>query len=133
MRDKVKVFDGIEETLITLGERGIAKGIITSRTREEFLVDFVPTGLAKYFDTVICADDTTKHKPDPEPMKKYIEITGCDPSKALYIGDTLNDMKCTDGTGVDFALALWGTRQKEEINAKYKIERPQQILDIINL
>lgn len=127
----VKVFDGIKDTLIRLNEIGILTGIVTSKTKEEFLNDFVPFGLNKYFKLVVCADDTEKHKPNPDPILKFIELSCADKSKTIYIGDTKYDMDCALGAGIDFALALWGAKSSEGINAKYILENPKQILEHI--
>ena len=37
------------------------------------------TGLDKYFDIVVCADDVKKHKPHPETFLKCAELMGVDP------------------------------------------------------
>ena len=129
----VKIFDGIKETIIKLNEMGVSTGIVTSETKEEFLNDFVPFGLSNYFKLVVCADDTEKHKPNPEPLLKFIKLSGVDKSKTIYIGDTIYDMDCASGAGIDFALALWGSKSSNGINANYILENPKQILELIKV
>jgi HAD superfamily hydrolase (TIGR01549 family) len=126
----VKVFDEVEKTLIKLTEMGVSIGIVTSKTKEEFECDFIPFGINKYFNLIICADDTEKHKPNPEPILKFIELSGADKSKAIYIGDTKYDMECAFGAGIDFALALWGAKSSTGINANYILESPKEILHL---
>ncbi|OVE66925.1 HAD family hydrolase [Clostridium diolis] len=126
----VKVFDGIKDTLIKLNEIGILTGIVTSKTKEEFLNDFAPFELNNHFKLVVCADDTEEHKPNPEPILKFIELSGADKSKTIYIGDTRYDMDCALGAGIDFALALWGAKSSIGINANYILENPRQILKL---
>lgn len=125
----IKVFDGIEETLIKLNEMEILTGIVTSKTKKEYTDDFIPFGLSNHFRWVICADDTEKHKPNPEPILKIIELSGTDKAKAIYIGDTKYDMECARGAGIDFGLALWGAKVSIGINADYILDNPRQILD----
>ncbi|AQS06649.1 HAD family hydrolase [Clostridium beijerinckii] len=126
----VKVFDGIKDTLIKLNEIGILTGIVTSKTKEEFLNDFAPFELNNYFKLVVCADDTEEHKPNPEPILKFIELSGANKSKTIYIGDTKYDMDCSFGAGIDFALALWGAKSSIGINANYILENPKQVLKL---
>lgn len=126
----VKVFDNIEDTLAKLKGIGISMGIVTSKTKEEFKNDFLPFGLNYYFDIVVCADDTEKHKPDPEPILKFIELACADKSKTIYIGDTKYDMECAFSAGIDFALALWGAKSSAGIDADYILETPEQILKL---
>jgi len=129
----VKVFDNIKDTLIKLSEIGILTGIVTSKTKEEFLNDFVPFGLNNYFELVVCADDTARHKPNPDPILKFIELSGADKSKTIYIGDTKYDMDSAFGAGIDFALALWGAKSAIGINANYILENPKQVLELIKV
>jgi HAD superfamily hydrolase (TIGR01549 family) len=129
----VKVFDDIKDTLIKLNEIGILIGIVTSKTKEEFLNDFVPFELHNYFKLVVCADDTEKHKPNPDPILKFIELSGVNKSKTIYIGDTKYDMDCAFGAGIDFALALWGAKSSIGINANYILENPKQVLKLIKV
>ncbi|AJH00875.1 HAD family hydrolase [Clostridium beijerinckii] len=126
----VKVFDGIKDTLIKLNEIGILTGIVTSKTKEEFLNDFASFELNNYFKLVVCADDTEEHKPNPEPILKFIELSGANKSKTIYIGDTRYDMDCALGAGIDFALALWGAKSSIGINANYILENPKQVLKL---
>lgn len=130
---QVKVFDKIEEALAALSKMGISMGIVTSKTKEEFQNDFVHFGLDQYFELVVCADDTEKHKPNPEPILKLIEQAGIDNSKAIYIGDTKYDMECAYSAGIDFALALWGAKSSNGITANYILEDPKQILELVKI
>ncbi|NNU75078.1 HAD family hydrolase [Clostridium estertheticum] len=129
----VKIFDDIKESLVKLNEMGVSIGIVTSKTKEEFLNDFVPFGLSNYFKLVVCADDTEKHKPNPEPLLKFIELSEVDKSKTIYIGDTKYDLDCALGAGIDFALALWGAKSSIGIDANYILENPKQILDLVKV
>lgn len=129
---QVRVFDGIKDTLVKLNEIGVSTGIVTSKTKAEFVSDFIPFRLANYFKLVVCADDTEKHKPDPEPILKLIEMSGADKSKTIYIGDTKYDRDCAFGAGIDFALALWGAKSSHGMNPTYVFEHPEQILGLID-
>lgn len=126
--NNVKVFDYVEDTLIKLKNKCIYMGIVTSKTREEFENDFTPFGLNEYFDLVVCADDTEKHKPDPEPVLEFIKLSGAEKSETIYIGDTKYDAECAADAGIDFALALWGAKTAEGIDAKYILKSPEDIL-----
>ncbi|MBC8059868.1 MAG: HAD family hydrolase [Clostridiaceae bacterium] len=129
----VKVFDDIKDTLVKLAEMGISVGIVTSKNKEEFINDFIPFELSNYFNLVVCADDTEKHKPYPEPILKFIELSGADKSKTIYIGDTKYDSDCAVSAGIDFVLALWGAKSSIGINANYIFNNPKEILGLIEV
>jgi HAD superfamily hydrolase (TIGR01549 family) len=127
----MKIFDGIENCLKKIKELNIKTGIVTSKTKEEFDSNFIPFGLGDYFDYVICADDTAKHKPHPEPILKLMEMCGDDPKDLVYIGDTKYDKECAEGAGVRFGLALWGAKSSEGFDSSYMLHSPKDILDFI--
>lgn len=106
----VRVFNGIQELLKTLIKSGYEVGIVTSKTKEEFEHDFIIFDIASLFKTVVCADDTVKHKPDSEPLLKYMELTNCSGKELLYIGDSIYDMECAKHAKADFSLAKWGAK-----------------------
>lgn len=128
--DTISVFDGIAPLLDTLVLSGYEPGIVTSKTREEFGQDFSRFGISKYFNTIICADDTSEHKPSPAPLLKYMEVSETNPNELLYIGDSPYDMKCAQGAGIDFALACWGSSYRD-LPADYCLEKPSDLLPII--
>ncbi|WP_336771076.1 HAD family hydrolase [Paenibacillus sp. MMO-58] len=135
MRDcqhTIHVFDGIGELLAELREYPVLKGVVTSKTSQEYLDDFVPFGLVRDLPFALCADDTNRHKPHPEPLLTFLEISGARADSTIYIGDTVYDYECARDAGVDFGLALWGCRQPDLIPAKYKFEHPKDILALMN-
>ncbi|HYE11436.1 MAG TPA: HAD family hydrolase [Patescibacteria group bacterium] len=129
--DTMKIFDGIESCLKKIKELNIKTGIVTSKTKEEFDSNFIPFGLESYFDYVICADDTDKHKPHPEPILKLMEMCGDDPKDLVYIGDTKYDKECAEGAGVRFGLALWGAKSTDGFDSSYILHSPNDILELI--
>jgi len=128
----IRVFPGLEEIIKQLHNRKIKTGIVTSKTKQELADDFYPFGLYDYFDYIVCADDTSKHKPDPEPILKCLKLSKSSPAETIYIGDTSYDMQCAQSAGVDFALALWGTKDSN-LNATIKLNHPKEILDIVKI
>lgn len=125
----IDVFSNIDQVLQTLRKRNIIMGIVTSKTRQELWDDFAPFGLLPYFDRVICADDTTNHKPHPEPLLTILHLIGAASTETLYVGDTLYDREAAHGAGIDFALAGWGA--KERIEADLYLQSPDEIIRYI--
>ncbi len=130
-RAGVDIFEGITDVLEELKKRGIKCGIVTSRNREEVSSDTSLKSLMKYFDHVICAEDTVRHKPEAEPVLKLAEISGVKLSGMVYLGDTFYDYMCARNAGIEFALALWGARNIDGIDPDHRLEKPSDLLDII--
>lgn len=129
--NEVTLFDGIRQVIQELKSNNINLGIITSKTRKEYEGDFIRFGLDSYFDVVIRADDTIKHKPDGEPMEKYLELADARREDTVYIGDSIYDMQCAKNAGVDSILALWGANDADKLTATYKLSNPKEILDLL--
>lgn len=128
--ETVTLFPGIPALLETLRRAGCVLGIVTSKTVAEFEKDFAPFGIVPYFNTVICADDTDQHKPHADPLLKYLEQSGADRAKTLYVGDSRFDCACANSAGVDFALALWGTHEPA-LPAKHHLHQPEELLSFV--
>lgn len=118
-----KPFEGIKELTAWLRQRGVRLGIVTSRTRDEFQKNVAGYEFVKDFEVIICADDTDKHKPEPDPMLALLEKMHVGPSSVLYVGDSPYDMECARRAGVSDALAMWGAHFPENIEADYKMEK----------
>ncbi|WP_158737301.1 HAD family hydrolase [Alteribacillus sp. YIM 98480] len=129
-RKLVKVFPGIHDTLKNLKTEKYSIGIVTSKTKKEFKEEVERFDLHPYADTIVCADDTDKHKPEPDPLMAYLQKSGETAKKAVYIGDTLHDEKCAHSAGIAFALAGWGAVQPEKSNPDHMLHTPNEILQL---
>jgi len=107
-------------------------GIVTSKTAQEVVDEFEPFGLSEYFQHIVSASDTEKHKPNPEPLLKCLDALQVAPEEAIYIGDSIYDFQCAKQAGAKFALAHWGAKSTigfEE--ADYVFYEPKDILAIV--
>lgn len=128
-RHTIHVFPGITQVLDTLLQSGCGLGVVTSETQKELAQDFGRLGLTRYFPNIVSASDTVRHKPSPEPLLKYMELTGTKSDEILYIGDSIYDSQCARGAHVDFALAGWGCLDRT-IDADYFLDTPEDLLPI---
>lgn len=129
--DTIKLFEGVIKVLEKLKNDSYEMGIITSKTKEEYKHDFLPFGIDSYFSTIICAEDTSLHKPNSEPMTKFLELSNAKMENVLYIGDTIYDKQCAKGAKVDFALALWGCSDPNLIDPDYILKYPHDLIKVL--
>lgn len=125
----VSVFPGIEDLLAGLRTAGVVLALVTSRTRAELDRDLSRFGLLKSFPLVVCADDTERGKPHPDPLLKLLADTGLKSTDVLYVGDTLYDSQCAQAAGVKFALALWGAANPD-VPCDYRLEHPEELMHL---
>lgn len=129
---EVSVFEELEDVIKELSLSKLKLGIVTSKTKQELIDEFEPFSLSDHFEHIICACDTDKHKPHPEPLLACLKHLDVPNDESVYIGDSIYDMKCAKSAGVKFALALWGSKTKEGFEkADYILNSPKDILDLI--
>ena len=109
----LKSFCGTADTLSALKERGYRLAVITSKRHEPAVHGLEVTGLAEYFEIVLGADDTTEHKPRPEPLLDAACLMGLTVDECLYVGDSPYDMQAARSANMYAVGALWGMFTKE--------------------
>ncbi|TPV43491.1 HAD family hydrolase [Bacillus dicomae] len=131
-KNEITVFKGIAEVIEIVSSYKVRTGIVTSKTRQEFIDDFQPFGLHSYFEHSICVEDTMKHKPHPEPLVTCLKRLNIDAQEAIYIGDSVYDLQCAKQAGAKFGLALWGAKTKKGFEeADYIFQTPHEILSLV--
>ena len=104
--DGATLFEGFEEVLETFKNKKIKQAIVSSKLREQYEIDIVSKGIDQYMEAVILQDDTTFHKPHPEPLLKCIEKLNLKPEEVIYIGDAHSDYEASKNAHIDFGLFI---------------------------
>ena len=132
--DAVKAFPGIAETLDKLAQRqGSHLAIGTSKRKPEYNQYFADRFFfAGLFDEVVTSDMINEGKPAPDMVEKAIADLGVNPDQAVYVGDTINDLKAAHAAGVPFAAALYGSVNPDSIKdqADFQLHTPADLLKI---
>ena len=113
-RDRIRIFPGMRELIIGLKEAGYKTGIATSRLRESTIPGMESLGIVDYIDQVVTVDETTKHKPDPEPALICLQKLGSRPETGIMIGDSAFDMGCGKNAGLTTVMVGWSEAAKSE-------------------
>jgi HAD superfamily hydrolase (TIGR01549 family) len=104
----------MEDVLESLYEQGRRLGIVTAKRHRTVQLAFEYLPLARYFDTIVAGDDTTRHKPHPDPLLLALEQLAATPGDAAYVGDSPYDMQAAKAAGV-FAIGVtWGKIHSRE-------------------
>lgn len=128
----VRLFDGIVPLLTKLKNTGYQLGVVTSKLRNELIKEFASFELTDFFEVVVTASDTKKHKPNPEPILKALEELHARPEETIYIGDSVYDLRCAQNSQVVFALAGWGAQPAEEFSTLERIlSQPNDLLAVL--
>jgi HAD superfamily hydrolase (TIGR01549 family) len=85
-------FDGVLDVLARLKAEGRRLGIVSAKRRPTVERVLLSAGMGEYFDAVVGSDDTERHKPEPEPILKALELLEAVPAEAAYVGDSPFDV-----------------------------------------
>lgn len=125
------LYDGFEEVFQRFNDIGLRQAVASAKNREQYDIDMVSQGYDKYIETAVLADDTTLHKPHPDPLLECLRRLELDARQVVYVGDSLYDYQASRSAGIDFAYAKWGSVSDEGIeDPDYIIENP---VDLLNL
>lgn len=128
---EVKPYEGIRELLAALKDRGIKIAVLSNKPHVE-TVNVIETLFGKgYFDEIQGQKEQVAIKPSPEGALQILERLRLKAGDILYLGDTATDMKTGKSTGAFTLGALWGFRERKELEeggADAIIERPEELL-----
>ena len=122
----IREFPGVEESLARLKTAGVRVGVVTSKRR--FSVDMALKkfpGLGDVVDQWVTMEDTTEHKPRPEPLLKGLELLGNVPrEQAAYVGDSPFDVTAAKAAGVESVAVSWGAFSEDAL----RVAEPDQLV-----
>ena len=137
--DEVKLntlvpYAGIREVLSVLKENKYLLGVVTDAY--EYAADerLKKTGLADFFDVRVAFDTTGYKKPHWAPFECALDLLGCSPDEAVYIGDSLRrDIEPATGVGMTAIHAKYGDVHENLYQAKLEVESPKEILKVLKI
>jgi len=120
-----RLYPGAIETLAGLKQEEVHLGIVTSKRRPATMRSLEFLRLTDLFNVIITANDVARHKPDPEPVLKALEILDISPDNAVFVGDSPFDIASGKRAGVYTVGVTWGMADSEEL----KRCKPDELLD----
>jgi len=106
---------GMYELLVELRAEGARLGLATAKRRStvEIAFRYLPQ-LEALFDAIVCAEDTERHKPDPEPLLLALHMLEGEPENAAYVGDSPFDVEAAQAAGLRSVAVSWGGIHDQE-------------------
>ncbi len=99
--DSIGTPAGMAETVLALSKQ-YRLGIVTSRIKGYLFGYPQLKELKDCFETAVYFEDTTRHKPHPEPLLLATEKLKVKPAEAVYIGDAESDRQAAEAAGMHF-------------------------------
>lgn len=123
----IERYAGVPELLTTLTAAGANLHIVTSKRRETARLALAAVGIDDLIDVAGTLEDTTRHKPDPEPLLAAAAQVGVDPTAAVYVGDATVDILAAKAAGMSSVAVTWGAGERAALEAT----EPDVVVDTI--
>jgi phosphoglycolate phosphatase len=129
------LFDGIEEMLGTLDDRGVPWGIVTNK-QERFTFPLLRAlGLDTRAGCIVGGDTAPRPKPHPDPLLHAARLLALPPGACLYVGDDLRDVEAARAAGMPSLAAAYGYLGEEGDPAQWRadavIVHPREVLNYL--
>ena len=114
--DKATIFDGVIDGLKAMRDQGLKLAIVTNKPTEFTIPLLQRTGLAGFFQEVVCGDTCERRKPDPDQMFYACERLGVTPAQAVAIGDSVNDALAARAAGIQVLAVPYGYNEGQDVH-----------------
>jgi pyrophosphatase PpaX len=108
-------FAGIPELVARLHDAGHPLGVVTSKADHVAQRSIDHVGIAPYLTVIVGADSSTRHKPDPEPVRIALDRLGAAPEEGVYVGDSPFDILAGNAAGVVTIGVTWGASARSPL------------------
>ena len=90
--------------------------------------------VARYFFRLTGEHDMPAPKPDPRGLLRILELAGCEPKRAVYVGDSRTDLKTARAGGLQAIGVTWGAHPRvelEELGFDALVDEPSQLFALL--
>jgi len=109
-----KPYPGLEEVLEFFKGK-VLLAVATAKLRAATENIFKKLGIIDYFDCIVCDEDMTKMKPDPECVNIILSKMNIKPQNAVMIGDMKTDVLASRAAGVGAIAVSYGYGKAEDL------------------
>lgn len=111
----VTAYPGVPALIRELATERVATGVATSKGRQVAADSLRWAGID--LAVTVAAEDTTLHKPNPEPLLLARERLARTTGPAVYVGDAVVDVQAARAAGMDSIAVTWGAGEPEALAA----------------
>jgi len=128
----LEVYEGAPQMLRELKEQGVLLALATNAYRVSAMESIRSLGVEQYFDVVMCVDDVSEGKPNPEMLFEILNTLDIDIKESIFVGDGPRDSQAARKAHMDYLMVDWGfTEHHKETEVITSIETlTQKLLDI---
>ncbi|MFA7270717.1 MAG: phosphoglycolate phosphatase [Sterolibacterium sp.] len=104
------------EGLRAMRDKGLRLACVTNKATDFTLPLLAGSGLASWFELVVCGDTLARSKPDPLPLLHICAQFGMPPGEVLLIGDSINDVRAARAAGCPIFCVPYGYNEAGDVH-----------------
>jgi HAD superfamily hydrolase (TIGR01509 family) len=129
-KEKTKPMPSISQTLERLSNKAKLALITMRHVPNEKVIDELERfGLARYFQMVVTALDTSRPKPSPDALIRCVTALGVQLDECVVVGDSVTDVRAGKSAGTMTVAVLSGIFSRKELAT----EKPDLILENVSM
>ncbi len=113
----IQRYDGVPEMLEALASAGVRMAVATSKRRQTARLALEGVGIDHLIEVAAALEDTTRHKPEPDPLLHAAASLGSQPCDCVYVGDATVDVLAARAAGMAAIAVSWGAADREALAA----------------
>ncbi len=131
--NKTRPYAGIPEILQELKNRGYKTAVISNKYHQA-VVDLTNHYFSGLLDTCLGEREGVPKKPEPDGIRKILELLDSKEQSTLMVGDSDVDILTAKNAHLKSAGVTWGFRSERllrECGADYILNEPVELLDLL--
>ena len=127
-------YEGIEPLIAELKRRGVQMAVASNKYQEATEKLIGRFFASQTFAAVFGQREGVPTKPDPTVVYDILRLTGADPQRTLYVGDSSVDMQTAAHSKLCSVGVTWGFRPRAELEhsgACHLIDHPEQLVALL--
>ena len=133
MLDDICLYDGVVELIDFLANESIPWGIVTNKSEKYTRPIIEKLKWHELTNAVICPENVTKAKPDPEGIITALNLLNASNSESYYVGDHKRDVETGKNANVKTVACTYGFHETDPHSwqADYIINEPIKLKNVI--
>ena len=133
MLDDICLYDGVIELIDFLANESIPWGIVTNKSEKYTRPIIEKLKWHELTNAVICPENVSKAKPDPEGIIKALNILNAPNLESYYVGDHKRDIETGKNANVKTVACTYGFHETDPHSwqADYIINEPIELKNVI--
>lgn len=129
IKEGIALKEGVFEILDFLETSGYKIALATSAKKDRLDEQFIKSSISKKFDVVVCGDDVTNSKPDPEIFLKAASLLDTKPEECIVIEDSEAGIRAAYNAKM-IPLHVKDLKDADEDITKYSYKNFENLIEI---